>query len=795
MQALQACVRRYGPATINLYSVTLWDAVKFEILNSEEEDLASEALIVLYETGLQLSTSTHEGPLPNFLKPVCKECNEHLEDAPTKQSSASGRILGAIAESSAEAASFIVKAVLPQLIRFCQSADGIPRRRGLLEVMNKLVEAHLAVFGRWRQQEGTTGDFRKSQPADLTSSPSLLADQSSDCLNILSEAVEGTPIHEVSFRTLALEGLRSLALVRGLLDVSSIVSIIRLLAAIIITEAPHGRDEVKAKSVDVMVDIARQKPQLVVENAFPQFMVELPDTDNNSMKAYVPILEAFAKLSAESQIFDTIILRLKNKLYTALRQKASAKYLTSILSAIFYAFSPGSSDDEPSVATVQYYPDLVVPLLKDVVSSGPETFPDNKAVLDEAIFELIGRVCNIIVRRQPFAAQTEMCRNTYVLFRTADAAALPPFHESNDTSSLSMITSTHILAALHPQLKPHDNTESLLHALVDYTRILSRRASVTNAAISQISLLVNKYIERKQVPELVSPYLTGSHILFVTNDMSPTKLRIAFSIAKGLVYRADPEVKVILPRLLEYLQIDAHGVLSARLFSELIAPDVLLTRENHCKIYGIFRQRFFSMAAPMLISSYQSAARSDTSPGENHAKSNYLIALSGLIRHVPYELLQTQLEDLTPPLLQSLTLEDIETKASAIATISNITHYDPKVLESHAASIITRLLEAGSPSRKSSPDILLAPKYPRLAVRAWENDINGSPKIRAAALACLGGFIGSMRDEVLVPYQRQTVQRLAGALDDPKRAVRAEAVRCRTAWSHLAGADDDDDDL
>ena len=32
-------------------------------------------------------------------------------------------------------------------------------------------------------------------------------------------------------------------------------------------------------------------------------------------------------------------------------------------------------------------------------------------------------------------------------------------------------------------------------------------------------------------------------------------------------------------------------------------------------------------------------------------------------------------------------------------------------------------------------------------------------------------------------------------LDDPKRSVRADAVRCRARWSILDEVDDDDDDV
>lgn len=121
-------MKDYGPRTISLYSVTLWDALKFEILNSEEEDLAQEALSGLAEIARSLSRAS-SGALNAYLKPIAKECNEHLEDAPTKQSQAAGRILGAIASVSPEVTNTVLRAVLPTLFTLYQAADNIPKRR------------------------------------------------------------------------------------------------------------------------------------------------------------------------------------------------------------------------------------------------------------------------------------------------------------------------------------------------------------------------------------------------------------------------------------------------------------------------------------------------------------------------------------------------------------------------------------------------------------------------------------------------------------------------------------------
>ena len=56
LQTLMSCVAYYEPRTVSLYSVTLWDALKYEILNVQEEDLAVDSLKSVSYTHLTLPT-------------------------------------------------------------------------------------------------------------------------------------------------------------------------------------------------------------------------------------------------------------------------------------------------------------------------------------------------------------------------------------------------------------------------------------------------------------------------------------------------------------------------------------------------------------------------------------------------------------------------------------------------------------------------------------------------------------------------------------------------------------------
>ena len=776
---------------MNLYSVTLWDSVKFEILSAQEEDLAEEALKVLRSIGKTLSCSSHNGPLENYLKPICKECYEHLEDTPTKQSSASGKILGDVSKSSPEVSSFVIKGVLPRILSLYEASDSFQRRRGLLEVLNGVLEANASTFGRWRKD----GAAEATLPS-VRAIPNTLDDYSNEVFDNLLSAVASSPINEVSFRAQALQGLRNISSIRGILEDGSIAAIVRSLVDIVINEASYGKDETKSLSIDLLVDIAHQKPQLVIDTAFPILVAQLPDSDAQATKPYVPVLEAIAKLSAEQQLFGSLLIRLKSRLYAALRGNASENYVVSILSALLYTFLHSDVNLSSPSRFGSLYQGVVHPFLKEIVATGGETFPQSSVTKSAAVLEMVGKICNVILKAQPFPAQTGICRNVFTIFRTSRSEDVAPFQILD---SVEMLVSTQLMAALQQEATPHTDLSELLKALVEYALSEHLSPPSRNASICQIGLTVNKFIPVQQTSSIVLPFLNDPQSPLVSSSTTATKLSIRFAILKALVLRNDPKVPEIFPHFLALLKEPVFGMQAARALSSLLAPDEFLTRPNHCRILTLHKQRFFSLAVPALVDAYRTtASEAKSSTNSETAKSNYLTALSGILQHVPYNLLQPELDRLAPLLLQSLALEAADVKAAAISTLGKVVLENPGVLEQHVSSLVTRLLVVATATPAPVP--ATSTTTPAAGDTKMEGPTEKAraasaspPKSRAAALACLGSFVGSLKDEALIPYQRQVIRRLSTALDDERRVVRAEAVRCRASWQGLDGEGEDED--
>lgn len=311
-------------------------------------------------------------------------------------------------------------------------------------------------------------------------------------------------------------------------------------------------------------------------------------------------------------------------------------------------------------------------------------------------------------------------------------------------------------------------------------------AAIRNAILRQIGLLINKFFTTEQTSYatellwdkdtrlLEALLLDGSGGLIEATGGIENSIRTTFWISKSLVLRLAQTEKV-LDRLLALLSIPNHGLHCARGFGLLLAPDEALSKENGAQIRLLAKQRVFNFYVPKIAKGFRAA---DTS-----LKSNYLIALSGILKYVPTDILMTEIETLLPLLLQSLDLNDQEVKAATIESIIVISQESPSAVEGHISSLINRLLKTAESRNTTTTE----DKQQQTQRQQGEN----TAKVRLNALRCLWIFPGGVKDSALLPLRNRVVRSLWEVLDDRKRDVRKAAVECRAAWLNLDEPDED----
>ncbi|CAN7125317.1 unnamed protein product [Brassica rapa subsp. narinosa] len=240
-------------------------------------------------------------------------------------------------------------------------------------------------------------------------------------------------------------------------------------------------------------------------------------------------------------------------------------------------------------------------------------------------------------------------------------------------------------------------------------------------------------------------------------------------IGKGLLMRGDKRVNEIAHVLVECLKsTNSSGNAlhpsalkhAADAFLTLMSDsEVCLNRKFHAVIRPLYKQRFFSITVPILESLIVNS-QTPLSRTMLHA------ALAHVISNVPVTVILDNTKKLLPVILEGLSVlsvdsEHKETLFSLLLVLSG-TLTDIKGQQSvsdNAHRIIECLVKLTS--------------YPHLMV------------VRETAIQCLATLL-ELPHRRIYPFRREVLQAVTKALDDPKRRVREEAIKCRQAWTSIS---------
>ncbi|KAI9702073.1 MAG: hypothetical protein M1836_001417 [Candelina mexicana] len=758
LQTLAACSASYRPSTIANYSITLWDSLKFEVLNAEEEDLADEALTVLQVIAKRLSedptTATSRTALTKYIEPISKECNQQLQEPQQKQAKPAGQILGTVAAASSSAFILVIKAAVAPLLTIYQDSGGFVKQRALLEVLNQLFDSAMEVFGPW---------------SSLTPYPAIanpLVAFRDRLFEIFSQALMSTAKEEVSLRVVALKGLLRLCRLRNFLEDSEIGMVVQYFDEVVLLEESHGRDELKSKAIQALVQLSKVKSQLIMDITFPAFMAKLPDADDDVQKQYLTTLEGLAELSVEKEIFETLLRRLLNKLDVVVKATPAPAYPSAILSTLLFVLRKRDLKQDPKLGT--YYEKVTDLIKRTTLSTGAL---QNSALKTIPVMDVLGRLSNLIVRDLSVEMQQKVAEQSYKLFTCRDEFQQVPLQATASVEQRrTMILSAYLLAGIRREINlplddfpGADSPSSIVSHLVGIAQG-EDDPPTRLATLRQIALFTNKNLKpSKASPEGIDREHVVSNVLYnllEPNNLSENGVRTTIWIAKALALKSDPSLSLVLDELLRTLDNEDFGAFTARGFRLLISPDEVLSKENYAIVRLLHKQKVFAYCVPRIAELFRGA--------DPTIKPNYLIALSGLLKSVSMEILMPHSDMLLPLLLQSIDLNDQDVKAATIDTLAVTIGENPKAVEGHVSSLINRLLST-----------------------ARGKEFN-SPKVREVALRCLCMFPRKFRNETLLPYKKQVTKDLMTILDDSKRVVRKEAVDCRAAWFNMDEPDQDD---
>ncbi|ONK69772.1 uncharacterized protein A4U43_C05F26550 [Asparagus officinalis] len=253
-------------------------------------------------------------------------------------------------------------------------------------------------------------------------------------------------------------------------------------------------------------------------------------------------------------------------------------------------------------------------------------------------------------------------------------------------------------------------------------------------------------------------------------------------LGKSLLMRGHDKVKEIAKRLLKCLLSDQdipatsvakdeardndqnmHSLLiraAADAFHILLTDsEVCLNRKFHATMRPLYKQRFFSSMMPVLLSSIKESNSSRT-------RAILYRALGHIFSDTPLAAVVAEAKKVIPALLEGLSISTLgvsnkEMTYNLLLVLSGILMDEngKEAIVENAHTIINHLIRLVS--------------YPHMML------------VRETAIQCLTAM-SSLPHTRIYPMRPQVLRALVMSLDDPKRHVRQEAVRCRQAWASIA---------
>lgn len=459
MQTMIACITSYGIHPVSTWSGQIWNALKYEILSSTENDLVGDALSTLEAIATRLSTGdltlqTLSGTmLFQYVDMVTKECMKHFQNKTyVKQS---GQILGKIASGSPFSFHLVVKTIFPRLLTVIQDTDAVEEKKELLEIFNRVLDARSEL----------------TQAQELSQFPSLaiLDAVSESCppesvayggltffrdalFEMFSIYLTSSSSQEIALRSAALRGLLKLVQLPQFLALNEVGMVVQHINKLILGSE---NDELRTQAILSLQQVAQLYPQLIADISFPALLATFPDVvaHNEDVLNLTPVLEAFASIALHSYLFPIFVRRLISKIEVVFR-KGSAEgptqgYACAILASILYclrqremnfrekANSTTQLQDFAQSRDVEQYRPLVQSLCNFFTTAASRSIEqgrvqhyirlrslghtENSMRANEGVIELVGKICMTAVRSMNVIDQQWAASGVFTLFAT-----LPP---------------------------------------------------------------------------------------------------------------------------------------------------------------------------------------------------------------------------------------------------------------------------------------------------------------------------------------------------------------------------------
>jgi len=739
---LSACLDVYHSTYLLDHLEPIWTAIKSAVFYSTNSELEEASLAALTSTIRNLCQSMEENvkeKYEEFLEIVQRDCG-HLTGSDVKLMRSCGRVLQAVALAAEPACQKIIDLTFPLLLEQFKDDVEISHKKIFIITITSLLKAAKTFYG---------------QPAD---SPVLKYKEllSATLFSFLSDM-------NSSLCCVAVDCVLALVDLTGLMSEKEV----ELVAQHLISIVPRNKEASGSQtSLSALSQLSRMYPAITLTTVLPSLQRYLKtedgsgmDTDDNPPQAtplsHQRVLDTLSAVCTQDAVIRDVIPRLVEHAQHLCDGNACTNSETQINSVFHCIQGIVEGSIHRGITSAAYFKQSLIPdvmrivlksALKGIVGWRPASLDKIAAILRTVTSNLdIEPAHNLL---DEFAVLYLDGKSSYL----EQSAEFLPFEAQSpwqQTQLVSLLTATLCSARREVTVPRHSDLVPRLQYLACHC---DHERSAENGA-QCLAGIINKLPEGDQLTSTLSDLMLR---IWQARDKQSSLKRATITwlwLTKTVVIRSHKLAPKFMDKVLSLLEDKDVGRLAADGFYIIMADyDEVMNVKMHVNYRMMYRQRLFMETAPKLIQGFHSAGP--------ECKHHYLCALSHLLQWIPKQVLLSEVPNLMPLLIQSLSCDEQSLKQSTLQTMYSLVLDAPEIITRHVTSLVPMLLGLSK--------------------------FQLSMKIRIEALKCLGALT-TLPHHAVYPYKTKVCRALADSVDDKKRLVRKEAVKCRNEW-YLLGS-------
>ncbi|SCV70456.1 BQ2448_1850 [Microbotryum intermedium] len=827
LQALITCFPIYGAAVCGEWAGRFSEALSIEVFHATDSsmmELALECLRALYSTlypdtsPVSITTTTihsketdGDSDMPpadaeeittsapkrveGIAIKVVQSSLDELREPDKSNAKPAVKTLNALICSSDRLAAYVLSVTVPQLLNLYKDLDEVALRAPTLACLADLLSSLSPLE--------TPAPVNSTDPADAPMSfppPTLSHADGASPLEpfrdeLLSVLTSGS--RSASSRASAMDGLVRLVRVPEFLTPSEVEYCISAIDDVLMGGADADpsssfTEDDYENALDGLIILASLHPRTVESSTLPKLFERLPTSiktvpfhKSPESTRYRKALEALAALCGmHPDLFEILSLRLLARLEGIISTPIPeatpsillyAHHLLSTLKAVLKTKVERGHDDVVKCIE-KFAPRLLGLFILPTV--GPSTGL-NGIVTDVRLLHDVAGIITVIVQRLDANRQTRFAAGVTAAFHSGQLEALlgesvksaptqtafDPLSNGPTTQRNLTLLYTASLVPIRPAVKLSPEED-----VVDLVRGTLKRCIEAQDEIQQIAnvhllgSLVNK--RASELAPFFEKDLTTFWTEQVESAQSPTRaiaLRTWSWIAKGLIVRSEQRGYDMVLKIVGLFDDEVLGNAAAQALGVIAdESDQVLSKENFAVLRLLYKQRFCSFMLPKIVAGH------DEVSGNPNILAVHLVALSGLLNHIPKQLTLTELPRLLPLLISALDLPDPLLRANVINSLTTLTLEETvsETLELNIPSIVNKLIKSLANELGTSKELIT---------------------LRSSCLSFLQVLPAQVPYRVLHPQKPMVLKQLAQSVDDPKKQVRKLAVDCRSVWFTYSG--------